>query len=100
MSASQCSWSYISSESSGETVEHNAESSDALFMKPYTVIMQVKPRGSQELPVSSRPVPVYGHDEEEAIERTKRLLEMDMIECVGHASCTEGWALTLSPCGV
>lgn len=73
-------------------------------MKPYTVIMQVRPRGSQEPLVSSRPVPVYGRNEHDSIERAKRVLEcFEELECEkNHASAnaTEGWALNLTPKGL
>lgn len=64
-------------------------------MKPYTVIMEVRPIETDlRLPGEfepSRPIPVYAYDEAEAVIRATRLLNMDDIEVREHVSVTEGW---------
>ncbi len=55
-------------------------------MKPYMVVMQI-----QDSQVHSRAIPVYGHDEAEAIERAERVLDLEHVVCDDVVSCTEGW---------
>lgn len=61
-------------------------------MKPYTVVMQVRPAAKFGQYKPAKPVYVYGVDKEEAAERARRVLNIEGWDCAkSPASVKEGW---------
>jgi len=66
-------------------------------MKPFTVVMGVRPVKLFGKYKSSGPVYVYGTDKDEAVERARRVLEMELWDCAKEPdSVKEGWPRNVS----
>ncbi len=66
-------------------------------MKPFTVVIGVRPVKLFGKYKPSGPVYVYGTDKDEAVERARRVLEIELWDCAKDAhSIKEGWPISVT----